>query len=251
MPDSPAALFVHAHPDDESLWTGGTIADLTARGAEVDLIVCTWAEGTHRHRELLDATAALGMTRPPIMLGYADSFVPESAPGAPRLIDVLLDEQVQLLVQHIRRLRPEVIVTYNAYGIYGHPDHIHAHRLAVLAADAAALPLYETELGPPWQTSSLYFATLAQSMVNTMRPHLATSSHIPMVGTPDDRVDLTLDVSARLGAKIRAITAHRTEMARSASMQEFAALPRDPQRLFLTRESYRRRDLVPGGRDLG
>ncbi|GAA4749714.1 PIG-L family deacetylase [Gordonia alkaliphila] len=250
MSASPNALFVHAHPDDESLWTGGTIAELTARGAEVDLIVCTWAEGTHRHRELLDATAALGMARPPIMLGYADSFVPESAPGAPRLIDVNLEEQVRLMVGHIRRLRPEVIITYNAYGIYGHPDHIHAHRLAVLAADAAALPLYEPELGLPWQTSSLYFATIPQSKVTIMRGHLTTSSHIPMTGTPDDRVDLDLDVCDRLGAKLRAIYSHVSEMSRSASMKEFAALPREPQRLFLTCESYRRRDLVPGGCDI-
>lgn len=248
--DAPNALFVHAHPDDESLWTGGLIADLAARGAHTSLITCTWAEGTSRHRELLDATAALGMSEPPIMLGYADNFVPESAPGAPPLIDVPFDEGVRQLVEHIRRIRPEVIVTYNAYGIYGHPDHMHAHRLAVIAADAAAIGSYGPELGEPWQTSSLYFATLPRDTVEQLRPHLADNSKIRIAGTVPDLVDVLLDLQHRLGDKVRAITAHKTELARSESMQQFATLPREMQRLFLGWEAYRRRDLVPGGRDL-
>lgn len=247
---APHALFIHAHPDDESLWTGGLIADLAARGARTSLITCTWAEGTSRHRELLDATAALGMTEAPTMLGYADCFVPESAPGAPRLIDVPFDEGVRQIVASIRRLRPEVIVTYNAYGIYGHPDHMHAHRLAVIAADVAAIGSYAPELGEPWQTASLYFATLPKATVEVLRPHLTEDSKIRIAGTAPDLVDVALDLQDRLGDKIRAITSHKTELARSKSMQQFAALPRDLQRLFLGWEAYRRRDLVPGGRDL-
>lgn len=250
MSAAPNALFIHAHPDDESLWTGGLIADLAARGAHTSLITCTWAEGTHRHRELLDATAALGMSEPPIMLGYADRFVPESAPGAPPLIDVPFDDGVRLIVENIRRLKPDVIVTYNAYGIYGHPDHMHAHRLAVIAADAAAIGSYAPELGEPWQTRSLYFATLPKATVDELRPHLAEDSKIRIAGTAPDLVDVLLDLRYRLGDKIRAITSHKTELARSKSMQQFAALPRDMQRLFLGWEAYRRRDLVPGGCDL-
>lgn len=248
--DAPSALFVHAHPDDESLWTGGLIADLSARGAPTTLITCTWAEGTSRHRELLDATAALGMHEPPIMLGYADCFVPESAPGAPRLIDVPFDDAVRQIVEQIRRLRPAVIVTYNAYGIYGHPDHMHAHRLAVIAADVAAIGSYAPELGDPWQTSSLYFATLPKATVETLRPHLLADSKIHIAGTAPDLVSVKLDLQHRLGEKVRAITSHQTELARSGSMQHFMTLPKDMQRLFLGWEAYRRRDLVPGGRDL-
>ncbi len=247
---APSALFIHAHPDDESLWTGGTIADLAARGGAVALITCTWAPGTHRHRELLDATAALGMTQPPIMLGYADSFVPESAPGAPRFIDVPFDEQVARVVEHIRRLQPEVIVTYNAYGIYGHPDHIHAHRIATAAADIAPIANYRPDLGPPWQTATLYFATLPQSTVATLRPFLDAEPNVKITGTAPDKVNVTIDLRTRIGAKVRAIKAHRTELARSTGMQAFMRLPSEPQRLFLGWESYRRRDLVPGGRDL-
>lgn len=247
----PSALFVHAHPDDESLWTGGTIAAHIARGGDADLITCTWAPGTVRHSELCDAARELGLPRPPIALGYADSFVPESAPDAPSIIDVPFDEEVGVLVDHIRRVRPDVIVTYDAFGIYGHRDHIHVNRLVCAAADAANLVHYRPETGDLWQVKSLYFATIPVSVVDEVSPHLPEASHLPLIGTPDEQVSVTLDLQAHIGAKIRAITSHRTEMARSASMKGFASLPRDQQRQFLAWESYLRRDLVPGGADLG
>ncbi len=184
------------------------------------------------------------------MLGYADSFVPESAPGATAFVRAPFDEQVTALVDHIRRLRPHVIVTYDAYGMYGHPDHIHANRLSCAAADAAALPPYCPELGEPWQVSTMYFITIPETTVNALRPHLTADAHLPIVGTPTAALDLVVDVDDCTGRKVRAILAHRTEMARSASMKQFAGLPRDPQRLFLRTEAYLRRDLVPGGVDL-
>ncbi|MFT3715120.1 MAG: PIG-L family deacetylase [Gordonia sp. (in: high G+C Gram-positive bacteria)] len=243
-------MFVHAHPDDESLWTGGTIAEITARGDYASLVTATWAPGTHRHIELLDATAALGMDDEPIMLGYADSHVPDSAPGAPRFVDVPFDEQVQVLTRLIRAQRPEAIVGYDSFGIYGHIDHIHAHRLAVASADAAARPGYGPDLGEPWQVRSQYFVTLPQSTVDALLPHFTSEAHIPVTGTPDAAIDVTLELPARLGTKIRAITSHRSELSRSQSMQQFAALPREPQRLFLSSEAYQRRDLVTGGVEL-
>ncbi|NLG46338.1 PIG-L family deacetylase [Gordonia sp. (in: high G+C Gram-positive bacteria)] len=244
------ALFVHAHPDDESLWTGGTIASLARGGAEVSLVTCTWVRGTTRHGELVDAARELELARDPIMLGYADSFVPDSAPGASSFILAPFDEQVAALVAHIRVLKPQVLVTYDAFGMYGHPDHIHANRLTAAAADAAAVGAYHSDLGDPWQVSSLYFVTIPESIVTAIKPHLATASHLPYTGTPDAQVDLWVDVGACVGCKIRAITSHRTEIARSASMQDFGALPPGPQRLFLRSEAYQRRDLVPGGVDL-
>ncbi|GAA4673256.1 PIG-L family deacetylase [Gordonia humi] len=241
------AVFVHAHPDDESLWTGGAVATHIAGGGDADLITATWAPGTHRHDELLDAAAALGLPRPPITLGYADSMVPESAPDAPSLLDVPFDEQVGVLVEQFRTLRPDVVVTYDAFGMYGHPDHIHVNRLVCAAADAAPLVHYRPDTGDPWQVRSLYFATIPVSTVTLLRPHLPDERHLPIIGTPDDDIDVTVDVRAQIGAKIRAITSHRTEMKRSASMRNFASLPSDEQRLFLGWESYLRRDLVPGG----
>ena len=250
MSGIPRALFVHAHPDDESLWTGGTIARHARRGGETSLVTCTWVRGTHRHRELLDAGRELGLAREPIMLGYADSFVPESAPGATAFINAPFDEQVAALVAHIRELKPDIVVTYDAYGMYGHPDHIHANRLACAAADAAPLAAYHPDLGEPWQPSSLYFVTFPATAAAELRPFLKNASHLPLDGTPAEQIAVTIDVGECVGAKIRAILAHKTEMARSESMQGFAALPPDQQRLFLRTESYLRRDLVPGGAEL-
>ncbi|ALG84952.1 GlcNAc-PI de-N-acetylase [Gordonia phthalatica] len=250
MSGTARALFVHAHPDDESLWTGGTMARLARAGAEVSLVTCTWVRGTTRHGELVNAARQLGLAREPIMLGYADSFVPESAPGAASFILAPFDEQVAALVAHIRELKPQIIVTYDAYGMYGHPDHIHANRLACAAADAAAVAAYHPELGEPWQTSSLYFITMPMSTVAELRPFLANASHLPIDGTHADLIDVTVGVDDCIGCKIRAIVCHETEMARSASMQDFAALPAEQQRLFLRTEAYLRRDLVPGGAEL-
>ena len=119
-----------------------------------------------------------------------------------------------------------------------------------LVVGTESLERYAPELGAPWRTKSLYFATLPKATVETLRPYLFEDSKIIIAGTAPDLVDVTLDLQARLGDKVRAINAHKTEVARSASMQNFMRLPRDMQRLFLGWESYRRRDLVPGGCDL-
>ena len=88
-------MFVHAHPDDESLWTGGLIARQVAMGGEVAVVMCTWVSGTPRHRELLDALKELGVPDEPILLDYADlkfpsrrraangSAMPRSIPRSP------------------------------------------------------------------------------------------------------------------------------------------------------------------------
>ncbi|MCF8571824.1 PIG-L family deacetylase [Gordonia sp. HY002] len=248
--DIARAVFVHAHPDDESLWTGGLIAAHVARGGDADLITATWAPGTSRHRELLDAARELGLPRTPITLGYADSMVPDSAPESRSILDVPFDEQVGVLVEHIRRLRPDVVVTYDAYGIYGHPDHIHVNRVVCAAADAAPLVHYRPDTGDPWQVKSLYFATIPVSVVSLLRPYLPDERHLPIIGTPDDEIDVRIELQDQVGAKIRAIVCHQTEMKRSASMRSFSSLPNEPQRQFLGSESYLRRDLVKGGADL-
>ncbi|MFW0785047.1 PIG-L family deacetylase [Gordonia sp. CPCC 206044] len=247
----PRLLFVHAHPDDESLWTGGAIARHVARGGEADLVMCTWAEGTWRHAELLDAVDELGFDDEPIMLGYADDRVPDSAPGRERFCTVPLDEPVRTLVGHIRRLQPDAIVTYDAVGIYGHPDHIHAHRLAAVAADAAATGRLYRSAGDAWQVRSLYFVTIADWMVEDVHSDmLAATPRKYLPGTPDDEIDLVLDVSQWRERKAAAIAAHRTEVQRSQTLRALMALPDDRRNRLLSTEYYQRRDLVPGGVDL-
>lgn len=134
----PSLLAVFAHPDDESLTAGGTLARHAAAGARTAVVTATWAADTPRAAELADALHILGAGKPR-MLGYADSRVPRSAPGRPRLCDAPLDEAVGALVAQIRDFRPEIVVTHDAYGgLSGHEDHVHTHRVTLLAVHAAA-----------------------------------------------------------------------------------------------------------------
>lgn len=109
----PSLLAVFAHPDDESLTAGGTLARHAAAGARTAVVTATWAADTPRAAELADALDILGAGRPR-MLGYADSRVPRSAPGGPRLCDAPLDEAVGALVARIRDFRPDIVVTHDA-----------------------------------------------------------------------------------------------------------------------------------------
>ncbi|MCK8614215.1 PIG-L family deacetylase [Gordonia sp. C13] len=248
---TPRLLLVHAHPDDESLWTGGLTARHVDDGGEADLVMCTWAEGTIRHQELTEAVDILGMPRPPIMLGYADDRRPESAPDAPRLCAASFDDQVRALTAHIRKLRPDIVVTYDALGIYGHPDHVHAHRLACAAADAAASTKLYHRAGPAWRVRSLYFATIPEWMMDMIAPSLFPE--IPrdqLPGTPDSDIDVVVDVSDLAARKKAGVVAHRSEVDRSRAIAGFLSLPDDIQHKLLSVECYQRRDLVPGGCEL-
>lgn len=250
---APRLLFVHAHPDDESLWTGGTIARHIAAGGDADLIVCTWAPGTSRHAEVVDAARILGLPREPIALGYADDRIPESAPGAPRFCEARFDSQVRVMVEHIRRLRPDAVVTYDPIGVYGHQDHIHAHRLADAAARAAAVPNIYRRLGDPWQVKSIYEVTATAWMIDILWEHVFDDMPVERLqGTPDHEVDLRVDIesAAIVDRKESAISAHHTEMDRSLAMKALMTLPPEIRRTLLATECYRRRDLTPGGIDL-
>jgi LmbE family N-acetylglucosaminyl deacetylase len=157
-------LLVHAHPDDECFSTGGLIARSIAEGRRVDLVVCTGGEEGEVHDPSLDADearprmreirtaeldcsiAALSGSGPGELrlhrLGYRDSGMMDSEankhPDAFWQAD--LDEAAGKVVAVIRQARPAVLVTYDANGNYGHPDHINAHRVAVAAFLEAADP---------------------------------------------------------------------------------------------------------------
>lgn len=239
------AMFVHAHPDDESLWTGGTTARLVDAGVCVSVVCCTWAEGTPRHTELQRAVAVLG-TPPAVALGYADGGFPESAPGAPRLVDAHLEEQVARVATQIRRQRPDVVVTYDAYGIYGHPDHIHTHRVTLAAVEAAATSSLYPEAGPAWAVASIYLATMPLSVMERIGPHIGGGEGPPR-GTPDAQVDDVVDVRPWVDRKWAAIGEHRSELDRSTALRTLRATDDATRRRLLGTEYFLRRDLVPGG----
>jgi len=167
--ESGGVLLVHAHPDDESMGTGGTMARLVAEGIRVDLVTCTdGAEGeihdptldpteAHprlaqiRREELACSVAALGGGAiHQHFLGYRDSgMVDTDANAHPESFwQADLDEATGRLIEIVRMARPSVIVSYDENGNYGHPDHINAARIAREA--------YQASAGQPWQVARFY-----------------------------------------------------------------------------------------------
>ncbi|MET9887371.1 PIG-L family deacetylase [Streptomyces sp. NPDC006430] len=244
----PSLLAVFAHPDDESLSCGGVLARHAAEGARTEVVTATWAADTVRGAELAAALRILGAGAPR-MLGYADARASHSAPGRARWCDVPLDDAVRAVVTHIRRFRPQVVVTHDAYGgLTGHPDHLHTHRVTALAVRAAGLDEFHPDAGEPWQPGALYLATHPHSSIRVMSRYVGPRK--ARYGVPDAQVTATVDVSRWLDQKVAAVLAHRTEVARGAAPSVVAGLSAADRHQMLATEWYVRRDLLgtPGGR---
>ncbi|MEU1849231.1 PIG-L deacetylase family protein [Streptomyces sp. NPDC019990] len=243
----PSLLAVFAHPDDESLSAGGVLARHAATGARTAVVTTTWAPDSPRAAELAEALRVLGAGEPRL-LGYADSRVPRSAPGRPRFRDAPLDETVGALVAQIRDVRPEIVVTHDAYGgLTGHEDHVHTHRVTLLAVHAAGLERLHPEAGEPWQPRALYLATHPHSAVRDWNGHWAPTGKA-MRTVPDELITATLDVTPWLEQKVAAVLAHRTEVARGAAPGLIAALPERERERLLGTEYYIRHDPVATAR---
>jgi N-acetyl-1-D-myo-inositol-2-amino-2-deoxy-alpha-D-glucopyranoside deacetylase len=183
-------LLVHAHPDDETIGNGATMARYVAEGAHVTLLTCTLGEegevlvpelaqlaadqadqlGGYRIWELRGAMAALGVTDIRFLGGagrYRDSgMMGTPANEKPRAFwNADLDEAIAHAVAVVREVRPQVVVTYDENGGYGHPDHIQAHRVAMGAVEAAADPAYRPELGEPWAVAKVYWNAFPRSVL--------------------------------------------------------------------------------------
>ncbi|MDO0916553.1 PIG-L deacetylase family protein [Streptomyces sp. DT2A-34] len=241
----PSLLGVFAHPDDESLLAGGVLAQHAAAGAATAVVTATWAPDTRRAAELADALAVLGAGKPR-MLGYADARVPQSASGMPRLCDAPLDDVVDVLVRHIRELRPDIVVTHDAYGqLTGHPDHIHTHRVTLLAVHAAGLRHLYPHAGAPWQPSALYVATHPEWGIDDL------GSLLQRVGktihsAPDEQVTATVDVGPWVQTKWRAILAHRSQVESQRPLPALrSGLTADARHRILATEWFTRLDTKP------
>jgi N-acetyl-1-D-myo-inositol-2-amino-2-deoxy-alpha-D-glucopyranoside deacetylase len=258
MQETPRLLFVHAHPDDESLSSGATIAHYASRGAQVHVVTCTlgeegevigdrWAQlavdhadqlGGYRIGELTAALHALGVDAP-IFLGgpgrWRDSGMVGSAlnpaPGPvvrrqQRFIDADEREAVGALVALIRTLRPHVVVTYDANGGYGHPDHVRANMVTTAAVTAART---EDFPGTPWTVSKFYWTVIARSAFTAgwealgpgdMRSDwIVPSSGLDHPDYPDlpglysdDEIDAVVEATDALPAKTAALAAHATQL---------------------------------------
>ncbi|MFD5146433.1 N-acetyl-1-D-myo-inositol-2-amino-2-deoxy-alpha-D-glucopyranoside deacetylase [Streptomyces sp. NPDC058401] len=274
-------LLVHAHPDDESINNGVTMAKYAAEGVHVALVTCTLGEegevipadlahltadredtlGAHRIGELAEAMRELGVADHRFLGGpgrFRDSGMmgaeQNHRPGAFWSADV--DEAAGYLVEVIRELRPQVLVTYDPDGGYGHPDHIQAHRVATRAAELAAEPAYRQELGAPHAIEKLYWNRVPRTVVEEGFARLREAGSevpFPAPAAPDDVPGVVADerITAEIGgdeaaeqafvaAKTAAMRAHATQIAVDGP---FFALSNDLAQPLFTHEYY---ELVVG-----
>jgi N-acetyl-1-D-myo-inositol-2-amino-2-deoxy-alpha-D-glucopyranoside deacetylase len=246
-------LLVHAHPDDEAIANGATMARYAAEGAHVTLVTCTLGEegevlvpelehlaadrqddlGQHRIGELAAAMAELGVTDHRFLGGpgkYRDSGMADAGNGlatarAETRPDAFwradLREAADFLVEVIRDVRPQVLVTYDEFGGYGHPDHIQAHRVATYGASLAAAPSYRRDIGTAWDITKIYWNALPRSVVENAVTTMAIEGS-DFFGTsdvddlayvvPDEDITAAIDGMAFVERKMAAMRAHATQI---------------------------------------
>jgi N-acetyl-1-D-myo-inositol-2-amino-2-deoxy-alpha-D-glucopyranoside deacetylase len=242
-PDEPVDLLaVMPHPDDESSAAGGVLAKYARAGLRTAVIICTGGEegeihdpalsyedafprlGAIRERELRAACHLLGVSEVRL-LGYRDSGMAGSAANAHpnAFINVGLDTAADRLAGLIRRLRPRVVITENASGSYGHPDHRRCHQVTVRAWEQAADPAATVD-GEPWQPARLYAlapvpAGHEQVLRQLRRLGLDTAALESMLGRRRDEqrgsqptITASVDVSEYTEIQQAALLCHRTQI---------------------------------------
>jgi N-acetyl-1-D-myo-inositol-2-amino-2-deoxy-alpha-D-glucopyranoside deacetylase len=248
-------LLVHAHPDDETINNGATMARYVDEGAHVTLVTCTLGEegevlvpelaelaadrtdqlGKHRIGELAAAMDELGVTDHRFLGGegkYRDTgmiygedgnaTVPlETRPDSFWRADLVA--AANDLVPIIREIRPQVLVTYDEYGNYGHPDHIQAHRVATYAAALAGARSYREDLGEAWEIPKIYWMAMSEDSFRDSLRRLRAAGDTttfegmdpegdyPMV-TPDRLIDCVIDGEGYVDRKMNAMKAHATQI---------------------------------------
>jgi N-acetyl-1-D-myo-inositol-2-amino-2-deoxy-alpha-D-glucopyranoside deacetylase len=249
-------LLVHAHPDDETIGNGATMAKYVDEGVHVTLVTCTLGEegevlvpelaylaadkedglGKHRISELADAMRILGVTDHRFLGGpgrYRDTGMAVDDKGraiAPQEIrddafwSADLVDAANHLVEVIREIRPQVLVTYDERGGYGHPDHIQAHRVAMYGSTLAAAPSYRRDLGPAWDVPKIYWNAMSEQRMReglrTLRASgdlttfegMDPEGELPPFVTPDELITATIDGLEHVDKKLDAMRAHATQI---------------------------------------
>lgn len=227
-------LLVHAHPDDESTATGATMARYCVDDASVSLVTCTSGElgeviaddlahlrgnpdalGEYRRGEIRAALAEYGDVRHHWLGGpgrWRDSGMAGEAgngvDGAFAKADPA--EVTRAMVEILRAERPHVVITYDEFGGYGHPDHIGAHRAVMTSLDPAADPGYAPELGEPWQVPKVYWTTLPRSVLKRIEE--AGVEGFEPYTVPDEELTAMVDGRAFHAAKIAALRHYRSQV---------------------------------------
>ena len=242
-------MCVLAHPDDESLGTGGTLAKYAAEGIETYLVTATRGErgrygdggerpapeivGRLREAELCAAAKELGV-REVSMLGYPD--------GALDTVDPARAQEA--IASHFRRIRPDVVITFGPEGAYGHPDHIAISQFTMAAAvcaadrDYAVAKLYHIA----WSTKTwAAYQSALKKLTSTV-----DGVERQVIPAPDWGVTTRIDTSAVWPTVWRAVQCHRTQM---SIYKTLAGLADEHHRaLWGVQEYYRAFSLVNGGR---
>ncbi|MDX1664785.1 MAG: PIG-L family deacetylase [Candidatus Promineifilaceae bacterium] len=256
-------LGIYAHPDDEILGSGATLAHYANDGVHVALVMATRGEageiqrpGTAtpetlphvRVREMECSATSLGVADL-IWLGYRDSGM-EGSEGNEHpeaFINAPAEEVVGRLVRIIRRLRPDVVLTFEPYGGYGHPDHIAANRHTLAAFNAAGDPEQYPEAGAPWRPGRLFYPVIPTRTLREMRQRMVAHDIDPgrmddlinnrrkMGGWPDNEIHATLDVSATIENKWKAWNCHRTQFGPNS---RFRQLPEAEMKEILSTEYF-------------
>lgn len=237
---NPRLLLVHAHPDDETINNGATMAQYVSRGVHVTLITCTRGEegevlvpelahlasnqddqlGQHREIELANAMKVLGVSDFRFLGApekvFRDSGMIDTEPNkrADNFWNADLDEAAEYLVSIILEIKPQVLVTYDEIGGYGHPDHIQAHRVAMRAAEIAR------ERG--WAIQKIYWNTIPKSVIEQGIEALKGTGNqffgvekaedFPFA-QPDELVTTVINAEDFVTKKMDAMRAHPTQIA--------------------------------------
>ncbi len=251
-------LTVHAHPDDEVIQCGLTMARYADEGVAVTLVTCTLGEegevlvpelahlaagqddqlGPHRMEELTEAMRILGVTDHRFLGGpgrYRDSGMVFDEAGHAKATETVREdsfwradllEASTHLVEIIREIKPQVLVTYDEFGNYGHPDHIQAHRVSTYAAALARVALFRPDLGEPWDVAKIYWTTNSDTQMRKwIRGARAAGNtelfggfdpdggtDFPIRAAKDDQITAVIREPALLDRKLDAMRAHRSQI---------------------------------------
>lgn len=261
MADRRRLLCVFAHPDDESLGTGGMLAKYAAEGVEITLVTATRGEygwggvpavnpgpqamGRIREAELRAAAATLGLHEV-AFLDYIDGQLDQAEPR----------EAIARIVAHVRRVRPHVVVTFPPDGIYGHPDHIAISQFTSAALVCAADASYDVPGGlAAYRVPKFYYAVDSQWLVDTVE---GAMGRITMTvdgvarehtGWADWAITTRVDATAHWHTAFQAVLCHQTQV--QGIVEALANVPDDVQaRLWGSQALYRVYSLVNGGRQV-
>jgi len=215
---------VFAHPDDEALLAGGTLARYVAQGVEAVVLTCTGGEAGEswdptvdpahisdvRREELREACRRLGVQQVEL-LSYEDSGIPaQGRPGS--LVAAPIAAVAAEIREVLARHDPDVVITHDATGGYGHPDHIRTSEATTFAAHGLMRRPLVYHAVIPERVVDEFQQAFAAAGLRAGRAAAAGADMERDVGVPDDAVTVTIDVSAHVRTKRSAVSAHRTQM---------------------------------------